>query len=160
MANSQSLSDLKKELNFLSLKEITEICIKLAKYKKDNKEFLSYLLFRSNDTQTFVSDIKIEIDGFFEILKSQSNLYLIKKSLRKILRLITKNSKYVNEKSISIELLIYFCKKLKLSGIPFHKSQLISNIYQQQLKKINKLIPFLHEDIQADYCNEIKELEI
>ena len=49
MMKPASLSLLKRELENLSAKEVQELCLKLAKYKKDNKELLSYLIFDSGD---------------------------------------------------------------------------------------------------------------
>ena len=153
-----SISELKKELHELPQKQLVELCLSLAKYKKDNKEFLDYLLFQAHDKQSFISAVKSEIDEHFEELKTQSNLYYVKKSLRKLLRIITKYCKYVGDKAAAADLHIYFCVKLKQSGIPFHKSQLLINMYEQQLKKINTLIASLHEDLQQDYLNEIEKI--
>src|ERR1700752_595953 len=148
-----SLSDLKKELQQISQKDLIDLCVNLAKYKKDNKEYLDFLLFESHNKPLYISSVKKEIDEHFEELKQQPNLYYVKKGLRKQLRLITKYSKYIGDKALAADLLIYFCSKLKHSGIPYHKSQLIVNLYDQQLKKINTLISSLHEDLQQDYLN-------
>lgn len=153
-----SLSELKKELYQLSSPELVELCISLAKYKKDNKEFLGYLLFESHDNTAFVKEIKLEVDAHFLELKSQSNLYYIKKSLRKLLRVLTKYCKYIGDKAITAEIHIYFCLKVKESGIPIHKSQLLVNMYEQQLKKINTLISGLHEDLQSDFTNDLEKI--
>lgn len=153
-----SISELKKELHELPQKKLVELCLSLAKYKKDNKEFLDYLLFQTHDKSVFIISVKSEIDDYFEELKHQPNLYYVKKSLRKLLRLITKYCKYIGDKSSAAELHIYFCSKLKKSGIPYHKSQLLVNMYEQQLKKINTLINALHEDLQQDYLNELQAL--
>lgn len=155
---SASINELKKELNELPQKHLVELCLSLAKYKKDNKEYLDYLFFEAHDKPNFALSIKKEIDEHFEELKTQSNLYYTKKSLRKILRLLTKYCKYLNDKAIAAELHIYFCSKLKNSGIPYHKSQLIVNMYEQQLKKIKTLISALHEDLQQDYLNDLDEI--
>ena len=112
-----SISEVKKELHELSQKQLVDLCLSLAKYKKDNKEFLDYLLFQSHDKASFISAIKNEIDEHFEELKLQSNLYFVKKSLRKLLRLITKYCKYIGHKPSATELHIYFCIKLKKSRI-------------------------------------------
>jgi hypothetical protein len=154
-----SLNDLKKELIELPPKQLAELCIALAKYKKDNKEFLGYLLFESHDKANFVLEIKTEIDQHFSELRGQSNLYYVKKSLRKLLRIIAKYCKYIGDKAISAELHIYFLLKLKASGIPFRKSQLLVNMYEQQLKKINNFIKTLHEDIQNDYASDLEKIE-
>jgi hypothetical protein len=153
-----SISELKKELHELPAKQLIELCLHLAKYKKDNKEFLDYLLFQAHDKPSFVSAVKNEIDEHFEELKMQANLYYVKKSLRKLLRLITKYCKYISDKALAADLHIYFCQKMKASGIPFHKSQLLVNMYEQQLKKINTLINGLHEDLQQDYLNDLEKI--
>ena len=153
-----SLSDIKKELAELPSQRLAELCIALARYKKDNKEFLDYLLFQSHDNAAFANEIRQEIDGYFSELKGMSNLYYVKKSLRKILRVITKYCKYMGDKAIAADLHIYFCLKLKESGIPYRKSQLIVNMYDQQLKKITTLINALHEDLQSDYAAELEKI--
>ena len=155
---SVSLSELKKELQEIPQKELVELCVTLAKYKKDNKEFLSYLLFESHDKNAFVNKVKAEIDEQMTLLQAQPNLYFVKKGLRKLLRIITKYNKYINDKALSADLHIYFCSKLKHSGIPYHKSQLIVNMYEQQLKKINTLISLLHEDLQQDYLQDLEKI--
>jgi len=155
---ASSISELKKELHELPAKQLVELCLHLAKYKKDNKEFLDYLLFQAHDKPSFVSAVKTEIDGHFEELKTQANLYYVKKSLRKLLRLITKYCKYIGDKALAADLHIYFCQKMKASGIHYHKSQLLINMYEQQLKKINTLISSLHEDLQQDYLNDLEKI--
>lgn len=153
-----SLSELKKELQQLTPRDLAELCISLAKYKKDNKEFLGYLLFESHNKPAFIKEVKAMIDELFLELNSLSNLYYAKKTLRKILRIITKYCKYMGDKAHAAELHIYFLNKLKDSGLPIRKSQLIINMYEQQLKKINTLVNSLHEDLQADFRTEIENI--
>lgn len=155
---SSSLHEIKKELTELPSQRLEELCIALAKYKKDNKEFLDYLLFQSHDKNAFVKEIKQEVDLQFVELKSQTNLYYAKKNLRKILRMITKYCKYLGDKSLAAELYIYFCLKMKSSGLPFRRSQLLVNMYEQQIKKINSLVHTLHEDLQGDYAADLEEI--
>jgi hypothetical protein len=157
---SSSLHELKKELALLPAKDLVDICVSLAKYKKDNKDFLNYLLVESYDTVGFVKEIKREIETEIDYLKSQSNLYYLKKSLRKLLRSITRYCRYINDKATSADLHIYFCLKLKESGIPFKKSQLLVNMYEQQLKKINSFIKSIHEDLQNDYAEDLKKISL
>ncbi|MGZ3863346.1 MAG: hypothetical protein ACXVPN_07990 [Bacteroidia bacterium] len=152
------LQELKKELAELPQKELVELCLALAKYKKDNKEYLGFLLFEAHDKPAFVKEIKAGIDTHFEELIKQPNLYYVKKGLRKQLRLLTKYSKYVGDKALIADMLIYFLRKLKQSGIPYHKNKLIVNLYAQQLKKINALVNSFHEDLQMDYKNDLEEI--
>ena len=155
---STALQDLKKELQELPPKELVELCIALSKYKKDNKEYLGYLLFEAHNKSAFIAEVKAGVDEHFAELQNQPNLYYVKKGLRKQLRLLTKYSKYVNDKTLTAELLIYFCKKLKHSGIPFHKNKLIVNMYALQLKRITALVNSFHEDLQADYQRDLEEI--
>lgn len=156
--NAAGLQEVKKELTELSQKELVELCLALAKYKKDNKEYLGFLLFEAHDKPAFIREVKNGIDLHFEELVKQPNLYYVKKGLRKQLRLLTKYSKYVGDKALSADMLIYFLQKLKRSGIPYHKNKLIVNLYAQQLKKINSLVNSFHEDLRADYTNDLDEL--
>ncbi|MBC7411640.1 MAG: hypothetical protein H7331_04205 [Bacteroidia bacterium] len=155
-----SLSELKKELNQLEPHKLIELAITLAKYKKDNKEFLSYLLFDEHNKHQFISDFKKEIDLYFAEINISGNLNNTKKTLRKILRIITKYCKYANDKAITVDLHIYFCSTLKASSIPYYKSQMICNMYALQLKKINTLIGTLHEDIQQDFTPDLEKISM
>lgn len=153
-----TVSELKKELKELGTSQLVELCLTLAKYKKDNKELLDYLLFEAHNKPNFILSVKEEIDQHFAELRTQSNLYYVKKSLRKLLRIINKYCKYVADKALAAELHIYFCIKLKESRIPYQKSQLLENLYGQEIKKIGLLIGSLHEDLQQDYLNDLEKI--
>ncbi|TAL61726.1 MAG: hypothetical protein EPN85_04115 [Bacteroidetes bacterium] len=150
-----SLQEVKRELQEIPPRELLELCISLAKYKKDNKEYLAYLLFQSHDRNAFILQIKAETDELFVELKTQENMYHIKKGLRRILRIINKYCKYLGNKAGSAEVHLHFCQKIKEAGIPIHKSARLVNLFHAQEKKIRSLISTLHEDLQADYLKEV-----
>ncbi|MEP6594634.1 MAG: hypothetical protein ABJA71_01760 [Ginsengibacter sp.] len=151
-----SLSELKQELNTRPQKEILELCLRLAKFKKENKELLTFLLFEAGDLQSYIQNVKIEIDEQFSCI-NKTNLYFAKKSIRKILRIINKYIKYATSKEAEVELLIYFCVQLKNSGIAIHKSTALKNLFNMQIKKINKIMAFLHEDLQYEYLKDLEK---
>src|SRR5688572_7320740 len=152
-----SISELKQELGNLPAKEVIELCIRLAKYKKENKELLTYLLFEAYDQDAYIKNVKQEIDeAFVELPKSTP--YLNKKSLRKILRSISKYSKHTGSKQAEVEMLLHFCRNVKASGIKIYKSTALTNLYAQQLKKIHSLFESLHEDLLYDYQKQLQEL--
>ena len=153
-----SLNELKQELLALPPKKVLEICLKLAKFKKENKELLSFLLFDAGNEHGYVESIKHEIDEHFAELP-RSNWYTTKKSLRKILRLITKYSKHVSAKESEVDMLIHFCTKMKLLEDTYPYNQAFSNMYLQQLKKLNTLAELIHEDIRYDYQRQIEQLQ-
>jgi len=154
-----SIAEIKQELAQLSKEQLVAHCLRLAKFKKDNKELLNYVLFKSHDTDDYISEAKIEMDAAFSSMNT-SNVYFTKKSLRKILRQIGKFSKYSSSTLVEAELLIHFCEQMKT--LPFHinRNQVLFNIYQAQYKKINKLIDSLHEDLQFDFRKRIESISI
>lgn len=154
-----SIQEIKSELNETSSAKLKQLCLHLAKFRKENKELLTYLLFEAHDETAYINEVKAGIDeGFAELPKA--NNYLNKKSLRKILRIANKHIKYMGSKQGEATILLHFCDKLKQSTIPFQKITILKNIYLQQIKKINVAIKSLHEDLQYDFQQQIKELNI
>ena len=153
-----TISEIKQELTVTNPAMLLELCIKLAKFKKDNKELLTYLLFEAHDEATFIEQAKGEIDSQFAAINF-SNIYFVKKTLRKILRTTSKFIRLTGSKQIEVELLLYFCKTLVNHDIPINKSTVLNNIYQLQLKKIAQLITTLHEDLQYDYLKQFNQLQ-
>jgi hypothetical protein len=152
-----TLSELKNELHTLPPAQVLELCLHLAKYKKENKELLSYLLFDAGDEQGFLNDVKDEINEQLLNL-NRSSLFLAKKTIRKMLRTTNKYIRYSGNKRTEVDLLIYFCRKLKSSGIPMNNSTALTNLYLRQIQKIKKALSMLHEDLQYDYQDELKSL--
>jgi hypothetical protein len=153
-----SIQEIKQELKSLSPSRLSELCLKLAKFKKDNKELLTYLLFESEDEAAYIDNVKKEIDGEFTGLP-KPNLYLTKKSLRKVLRTTAKQIRYTASPQAEAELLTYFCRKIRDSRIPIEDSPVLMNLYRQQLKKIRTIISAMHEDLQYDFLKAIKGLD-
>ncbi len=152
-----TINELKQELLSTSPAIVSELCLRLARFKKENKELLTYLLFEAHDTAGYIKSVKQEIDAQFATI-NKSNVYFIKKTLRKILRITNKYTRYSGLANVEIELLIYFCTSMKALDIPINSNQVLFNIFQNQLKKINKTMAALHEDLQYDYQREIDKL--
>jgi hypothetical protein len=153
-----NISELKQELINISPAQLAELCLRLARFKKENKELLTYLLFEAHDEPSYIHSIKKEIEEQFTSVHL-TNLYLSKKTIRKILRICNKYARYSGSKVVEIEVLIYFCSTLKKSDIPFQNSPVLLNLYNNQLKKINGIINTLHEDLQYDYTKAMTELK-
>ena len=153
-----TVNQLKKELITIPQNELVELCLRLSKFKKENKELLTYLLFESTDESGYTESVKKEIDVQFDAINTNSFFY-IKKSVRKILRLIKKFSRYSLKKETEVELLIHFCHKLKDFKPSITKNVTLMNLYERQLVSIIKIVATLHEDLQYDYQIQIDELE-
>jgi hypothetical protein len=150
-----SIQEIKKELRSHDAASLQELCVRLAKYKKENKELLNYLLFEAHNEQAYVESVKEEMHELFKAVPA-SNIYFIKKSLRRILRLVNKHIKYSGIAQTELEVRIFFCVKVKEAKVPLHVSTVLSNLYQQQVKKIESALAKMPEDIQADYERELK----
>lgn len=152
-----TVSELKKELSNRSPKELLELCLRLSKFKKENKELLTYLLFEASNETGYIESIKREMDFEFEQINKKS-FYYIKKSIRKILRNVKKYIRYSKNKETEVELLIYFCTQLKNFSPSFQRSIALKNLYYRQIEMIKKTVSSLDEDLQYDYGMELDEL--
>ncbi len=152
-----SVKEIKTELNQRSQSELVELCLHLSKFKKENKELLTYLLFESDHEEGYIQSVKEEIDLLFEEINTQS-YYFIKKSIRKTLRRLKTYIRYSKQKETEVELLLYFCTKLKHFSPSIKKSTILKNLYHRELLAVQKKVTKLHEDLQYDYQLEIQQL--
>ncbi len=152
-----TVKKIKDELNHRSHHELMDLCLKLSRFKKENKELLTYLLFEAQNEELYIQSIKEYVDELFDEINTKSFFY-IRKSIRKILRLIKKYIRYSKKKETEAELLLYFCRKLKDFSPSISHSPRLVNVYQTQLRLAKKAISTLHEDLQYDYEMELNEL--
>ena len=154
-----TVKELKSELSHYSQKELVEMCLRLSKFKKENKELLTYLLFESSNEEGYIAGIKLEIDEQFAQVNTKT-YYFIKKSVRKILRNIKTAIRYSKNKETEVELLLYFCKKLKDFKPSINKNTVLKNLFDREIAAIEKKMLVLHEDLQYDYEQEIEKLKL
>ena len=152
-----SLSEIKRELNERTPEELKAFCLRIVKFKKDNKELLNYLLFEAYDEENYKEVLKSEIEMEFAEMNT-SSVYLAKKSIRRILRTVTKHIRYSNSKLTAVELLIFFCQKMRELDLPYHESKVLVNLYNRQLQNIQKALSSLDEDLQFDYQSELENI--
>lgn len=153
-----SLKEIKTELKARSPEEWLELCLRLARFKKENKELLTYLLLEADDEEEYVRKIKAEIDEEFGSVNTR-NYYFIKKSLRKILRNLKKYIRYSSKKETEVELILYFCSKMVEMKPAFRRDKMLRNLYDRQIMAVKKKVQSLHEDLQHDYEMELENLE-
>ncbi|WP_372744896.1 hypothetical protein [Lutibacter sp.] len=152
-----TVKQLKSELKHLSHNELMELCLQLSKFKKENKELLTYLLFEAANEEGFIETVKSEVDVLFNQINTNSYFY-IKKSVRKILRLIKTNIRYSKKKETEIELLLYFCEKMTQIRPSIKNNLTLKNIYLREKAAISKKMLLLHEDLQYDYNLQLAKI--
>jgi len=155
---SVTVKEISQGLINLTPKELRDLCLRLSKFKKENKELLTYLLFESSEETSYVESVKKEIDQQFENVNKKS-YYFVKKGLRKVLLNTRKYIRYSQNKKTEIDLLIYYCSKLKKFTPSIHENAALLNLYLRQIGTIREKLGSLHEDLKYDYGLELKALE-
>lgn len=152
-----SVKQLKDELEHKDANELMTICLSLAKFKKENKELLTYLLFGADNEEGYIEAVREEIDEQF-LSMNKKNYYFQKKSIRRILKNVKKYIRYSKKKETEIELLLHFCQEMKALKPSVIRQLAMNNLYYRQIDMAKKAISTLHEDLQYDYNLEVKKL--
>lgn len=153
-----SIAELKEELRYRTKEELLEYCLRMARFKKENKELFTYLLFDRGDEQEYIEKVKGEIQkGFSEI--NTTRYYFVKKTVRRILKETKKYIRYSGIKETEVELLIYFCQQLQNVKPSYKRDKVLKNTFDRQLLQIEKKVETLHEDLQYDYGLALDDLK-
>lgn len=154
---ASSIKQLKDELKHQSKDDLESLVLRLARFKAENKELLTYLLFEAHDEAAFIQSAKEELEEDFENINAASPFY-VKKSLRKMIRKIRKYSRYSNHKETEVELMLFFAGRLKEDPANYLQYHNLLKIYLQQIATIKNKLPKLHEDLQYDFKEELKRI--
>lgn len=154
---SSTIAQLKKELSYRSADELLALCLRLAKFKKENKELLTYLLFEAEDENAYIANVKQEMAAQLATINTK-NYYWMRKGIRKILKDVKKYIRYSQKKETEVELLLDFCMQLKMLSPSIRRDKILQNILDRQLALVRKTIDTLHEDLQYDFTQQLEEL--
>ncbi|NIJ45404.1 hypothetical protein FHR24_001872 [Wenyingzhuangia heitensis] len=157
--DTANVNQLKTELNTLDRTELIEVVLRLSKFKKENKELLTYLLFESKNEEDYIYEIKKEIDLLFKGMNTSSFFYM-KKTIRKTLKITKTYIRYSNIKETEVELLLYFCRKLRSVQPSITKNQQLLNLFYREIKLIERKLTTLHQDLQFDYKTRLENLKL
>ena len=150
-----TIAQLKKALVKIDQSDLLDACLRLARFKKDNKELLTYLLFRSNDETGYANYLCGLIDEqFIETPKAH------KKTLRKLIRSMDKWLRYSCNKETEYQVRLHFCHALKASDTPFLETRVTTNMYLRQIKKLDQVIEKFEKDIRNECLMEIHPLRL
>jgi hypothetical protein len=156
--NAASVKEIKSTLEQMPSTELAELCMRLIKFKKENKELATYLLFDAYDEAGYVANVKNALLLLFEDV-NRTNLYFAKKTLRKIIRVAGKYIKYSNSETTETELWLFVAETMLGLGLPLHKSTALQNVYIGIIKKIKKSVAGLHDDLQYDYLRQLTSID-
>ncbi len=152
-----SLKEIKHELENTPTEKLLELCTQLTKFRKENKELLTYLLFEESNEQAYVNSVKELLNELFETV-NKTQLYFAKKTIRKIIRIANRYIKYSNAKTTEPDILIHICQQINKLGLDLQRNTALQNLYLSQVKKIKKSVAAMHEDEQYDYLKMVETL--
>src|SRR6056297_2053760 len=148
-----TISQLKKELARLDRGDLLDVCVRLAKFKVESKELLTYLLMKADDEIGYADELCDEIDGQ---LSTPGKIH--KKTLRKVVRCMDKSLRFSGDKETELRVRIHFCRLIKDKRISFGGCRVSENMYATQLKKIDTAIEKVHPDLQFDFNRQLSGL--
>lgn len=153
-----SIREIKQELSNCTQAELIDIVLRLSKHKKENKELLTYIIYESTDEEQFIKDVCEDITEQFEAMNT-SSYYLMKKSVRKVLRNAKKKIRFSKIKETEVEILFHFCYELRQLKPSYKNNVVLVNIHNKQVELIEKAVDALHEDLQYDYRLELEQIK-
>lgn len=152
-----SLKDIRAEIKNLSEKELQEVVLRLSRFKKENKELLTYILFEEADENGFAIQIKEYIDAQFDEIGDKHH-YVTKKNVRKILSRVKKYIRYSSSKETEVDLLLHFCRNMLRHFPNMIEYRPLALIFMGQYEMSKRKLEKLHEDLQYDYQREWEAL--
>jgi hypothetical protein len=150
------LKEIRNELKELNPAELAEISLRLARYKKENKELINYLLFYADDPDRYAAEVKEELEQDFANLSRYD--YHAVKNLRKILRQVTRHARFTASKQVEADLLLWFCRNFLTHSNTSSSHKPLRTLFLRQLIKVNKLARELPEDLQHDMLDELESV--
>ncbi|AZQ43493.1 hypothetical protein [Nonlabens ponticola] len=150
--------EVRDELKYRTDDELRAIILRLSRFKKENKELLSYLLFEAHHEEEYIENVKKLIDEKLLAINT-SNGYYAKKAVRRILKETKKYVRYSGSKETEVSLLIHFCYSLQETHPSLLRLKIVRDIVQRQIVLIKVRISTLHEDLQYDYEQELDKID-
>lgn len=153
-----SVKELKSAIENLPPAELLELCLRLIKSKKENKELATYILFDETNEAGYIENVKSSLVLLFDDV-NKTNPFFAKKTLRKIVRVANRYIRYSKDATTEVEVLLFVADSMRCLKLDMKKSTALENIYIGLIKKIKKGVESLHDDLQYDYQKQIKLLD-
>jgi hypothetical protein len=149
-----SIKEIKDELKHVSERELLDLCLNLARFKKENKELLTYLLFNASNEDRFIDSVKNQMTTDLAEINT-ATYYWMKKTIRKVLRNTKKYIRYSKKKETEVELILFFCQQMLALEPSVKRNPTLWNIYLRQMNLVKRSLTQIHEDLQYDFQKEI-----
>lgn len=153
---THGIAEIKKTIKNISHAELSEICLKLARFKKDNKEYVHFLLYEASNPLEYAEQVMESLHDPLTNLNRHPSLKV--KELRKHLRVLSRHIRYTSSLEVEITLLIWFLEMMVAHAGVRQSNKALYTLFIRQLEKIRKAFPKLHEDLQFDYAQPYQKL--
>ncbi len=149
-----TITEIKKTLKNCDNETLIELCLSMAKFKKESKELLTYLLYEKSDEAYYIKGVKEQIKEEFKNINTNQTRFL-KKGARKVLRITKKHIRFSKKKTTELELILFYCEELLQVKANIQRNSVLRGIIERELLRMKKITNGLHEDLQYDYHREI-----
>jgi hypothetical protein len=153
-----SVKEIKSALENLPASVLVDLCLRVVKFRNENKELATYVLFDEANEAAYVRSVHESLELLFADVH-KTNPYYAKKTLRKIVRIANKFIRYSSQENTGVDILLFVAQQMRPFYLDMKKSTALENIYLGVIKKIKKLTSGLHEDLQYDYLRQLDKIE-
>lgn len=136
--------------------ELIRICLRMARLKNENKDFLTYLVHDADDPVFYAESLKPSIGELLE--QGAPNKHHYSRLLRKTNRIINRYARFTGNKQGELELIMH---QLSCYHQAFRfelRSAVSSRLLFKSIRKADTLILKLHEELRADYLPVFSDL--
>ncbi len=151
-----SIKQLRTEIGNLPPHKLAALTERLIKYKKDNKELASYIIFYEEDEAGFADDVETALEEQFGLINFKT-AFFAKKGLRKMIRIANKFLRYTPNKSTQARIIMDVLSRLALIPASLKKNTQIKNMQVSLLKKLDDILLQVHQDERHDFEKQLKE---
>lgn len=151
-----TIEEIRTALFDLNPRQLQKLCLRMTKFKLENKELLTYLLFHEENEDEYRQMILDHLT--YEFHKANFDyVYFAKRSLWRIVKYLEKAINITSSKETEVDLRIFFIHLMKKHKLQIYQSEAIYNVLTKQIRLIHEAIEKLHEDLQHDYREELSE---
>lgn len=149
MIEKVALADIKQALQQATPNELRDLCVRLARFKQDNKQLLHYALFYQDRPEVFIEEVNVRLKEAVETF-NYSHAYWVKKGLRKWQRQVNLLGRISGEPWVQAKLQGMYALACYEAASKVAATEVLTNLCAQATKKFYAQVAKLEADWQHD----------
>lgn len=151
------LNELKKELAYLSQKELLNLLVRMTKVKAENKDLLNFILFFDEQAMVYAETFTDEIVK--PIFEYPNQEYFLLKSLRKSKRVISKVYKITKSREAELSLYLKMLETIQEQIKNYRFRITTINFIAIVSGRIEKLYDGINDELKLDYTQRVEDVK-